>query len=102
MADVYFDTQGKYGEVIILDEYQGEISLVSGRKEKDGDRVFKEWCYPQDKDRKPRDKSVPWKVRIGDQETAIRFCRWLSARFGIGPQPDPGHTEIPDDSSIPF
>jgi hypothetical protein len=111
MADVYFDTNGKYGEVIILDEYNGELSLVSGRREKDGDRVFKEWCYPQDKGRKPRDKSVPWKVRLGNQQTAVEFVGWLAAEFGLrleqgggqsDPSPDPGYVAEPDDSQIPF
>ena len=105
MADVYFDIGGKYGEVIILNEYNGELSLVSGRREKDGDRVFMEWCFPQDKDRKPRDKSVPWKIKIGDQQTAMEFIGWLAGEFGLRLEQGGGQsvpTPEPDDSQIPF
>ncbi len=76
--------ESKYGDIIILDDYNDELSLVAGRKyEKDGEeKTAMQWCFPQGKDREPRDKSVPWKIRLGSKEEAREFARWLWDQVG--------------------
>lgn len=67
----------KYNDVILLDEYNNQISIVSGRESKDG-KMYPQWVFPQDQDRKPRDKAIPLKVTLGDRETAARHLRYLA------------------------
>ena len=64
----------EYGSGIEMDEYNGQISLVNARRGKDGN-IYKDWCYPQ-RDKKPIEKSLPWKIRIGSSpEEAIETLR---------------------------
>ena len=72
----YPDSQ--YGEGVILDEYNGTFSLVLGNKGKD-DKVYKKWGYPQGKDRGPIDKSLPWKIPLGDSiSEAMETLTWAA------------------------
>ena len=86
MSEHYIKT-GEYGGIDI-DEYKGKYSLVSGR-EKDG-VFYKDWAFPQDKDRRPRDKAVPVKVDLGDgRDQAIKTLRhFLSALGALPPGPE--------------
>ena len=58
----------KYNEGVQLEEYNGSFSLVTARKG-DDDKVYLKWGFPQSKDRKPIEKSIPWKVTIGNDIT---------------------------------
>jgi hypothetical protein len=60
--------ENKYEEGLMLDEYQGVYSLVSAQQGKDG-KIYKKWGYYQTgrgEDRRASDKSVPWKIKLGD------------------------------------
>jgi hypothetical protein len=60
----------QYHEGILLDEYQGKYSLCAANKDKDG-KVYSKWGYPQKFGEKvPIDKSLPWKVTLGDKAAA--------------------------------
>ena len=60
----------QYHEGILLDEYQGKYSLVAANKGKDG-KVYIKWGYPQKVgEKKPIEKSLPWKVTLGDKAAA--------------------------------
>lgn len=67
----------KYGECIVINEYNGEISLVLGNVS--GDKVYKKWCFPEYK-KEPRTKSVPWKIPLG---SGIQAERTLTALLAI-------------------
>jgi len=69
----------QYGECIVIDEYNGQISLVLGNVGKDG-KIFKKWCFPEYK-KEPREKSVPWKIPLGDKTTAEKTLSWLLANI---------------------
>ena len=71
-------TEEKYGRGIALDEYQGGYSLVSMHQGKDGNNYL-DWIFPQDKDRKPRDKSLPWKIGLGNKQQAIQRLQMMIA-----------------------
>jgi len=84
----------KYNEGVQLEEYNGSFSLVTAR-EAEG-KVYLKWGFPQTKDRKPLEKSIPWKVTIGGSkaeaiETLKGFLFFLA-----------GKDNPPDDESIPF
>jgi len=96
----YANEGSQYGEGIVLDDYNGAISLVSARKK--DDKVYLEWIYPQKRDgsRSPMEKSLPWKITMGDNDAAIKFARWLLAQLGATEPGDPA-TDDPN-QDIPF
>ncbi len=103
MADekcFYANENSQYGEGVMLDEYNGAVSLVSARKK--DNQVYMDWCYPQAKDgsRKPIEKSLPWKITLGSREDAIKALRFFLKELGATDPGDPA----PDGSSadIPF
>ena len=98
---IFYANEGsKYGEGIVLDEYNGVFSLVSARKK--DENVYLEWCYPQARDgsRKPIEKSLPWKIPLGDRGQALKILRAVMVDLGASDPGDPA----PDGSngSIPF
>jgi len=54
----------KYGEGVMINEYNEEVSLVSARKAKGNGTNYMKWCFPE-RDKKPIAKAVPWKITIG-------------------------------------
>ena len=72
----YYETDSKYGQGILLEEYQGTWSLISARRDVN-DIIRKRWCYPQRKD-KPLDKPVPWKLELGKTKAeALETLRYF-------------------------
>ena len=70
--------KSEYNEGVLLNEYKGSYSLVVAKKK--GEEVYMEWCFPQKRDgsKEPMDKSLPWKVKIGDsKEEAIAMLKQL-------------------------
>ena len=96
----YANEGSQYGEGIILDNYNGVISLVAARKR--DDNVYMDWCYPQAKDgsRKPIEKSLPWKITFGDREAAIKALRFFLVELGATDIGDPATDGSQD--NIPF
>ena len=70
----FIELDMQYHSGFALDFYKG-ISLVSARAGKDGN-IWAEWAFPQDRDKKPKEKAVPVKVFLGDdEEEAIENLR---------------------------
>jgi len=99
MSDIGFFTKAgsKYGEGFLLNEYNGEYSLVNA-KEKDGN-TYMEWCFPQKRDgsKKPLEKSLPWKISFGSKDEMVATLRKILRKLGDGADFDQ-----PNDSGIPF
>ena len=72
----------EYGELVVINKYGDQYSLVLGGKTKDG-KVYMKWCYPQDKDKNARDKAVPWKINLGDSTSARKTVEGIAMAFGI-------------------
>ena len=86
-----------YGDGILLDEYRNEFSLVAAKR-KDGE-VLMEWVFPQKKDgsRAPLEKSLPWKIRLGPRQEAIKVLRFFLAQLeGASAH----NNDVPDDVPI--
>jgi len=82
VEDIIIEIPGsKYGEVIIIDEYGGVFGLALGRKGTDG-KIYRNWVFPQNKDRKPTDKAIPLKIPFGSKEAAQEIVRQLAFEFG--------------------
>ena len=91
-----------YGEGIVLQEYNGEWSLVNANRGEQ-DVVYLRWAYPQGRGKNagPIEKSLPWKITIGkDKAQAIETLTWfLRALKGGDKEPAPAPKPEPE---IPF
>jgi len=65
----------KWGEGVILSEYEGRFSLISGAKGNAGN-VYYHWVFPAVKN-KPVAKRVPMKVDLGTTLETIRMLEYL-------------------------
>jgi len=80
--EIFYEYQGSsYGDGILLDEYRNEFSLVVAKR-KDG-KTYKEWVFPQKRDgsKQPLDKSLPWKIKLGSKDEALRVLRFFLAEL---------------------
>ena len=104
MDKPYVEIEGsEYHDCVILDEYNGKLSLCSGNV-KDGE-AYMRWCFPQAKDRQPGAKSIPWKITIGESKAqAIRVLEAVIADLKGGATEPPTTAEGKpfDDDDIPF
>ena len=76
--DIFYEYgDSQYGDGIVLNEYRNEFSLVAA-KQKDGN-TYMEWMYPQKKDgsKEPIEKSLPWKIKLGNKEEAIKLLKFF-------------------------
>ena len=81
MSDIIFkENEGsEYGEGIILDEYDGEWSLINANRGQN-EVVYKKWCFPQKRGKNAgaADKAIPWKITLGkDKAQAIETLTWF-------------------------
>ena len=89
--DIFFENESsQYGDGVLLNEYRGEFALVAAKR-KDG-KVFMEWVFPQKRDgsKEPMDKSLPWKIKLGPKEEAIKALKYFLGKLegGVSPSDD--------------
>lgn len=73
----FIETDDQYGSGLCLNKYKGEISICSAHKGDDG-KIYLDWIYPQTKDRKPSEKTLPWKIGLGKAKQAAKYLRYLA------------------------
>ena len=100
--EVSFEVPGsQYGEVVMLQEYREQYSIIAAKKGQDG-KVWMEWIYPQ-RDRKPMDKTVPMKVVLGGHKEAIECLEYLLSELKAESQGGASERDYPaQDDDIPF
>ena len=81
--EIFFEYEdSKYGEGIMVEEYNDRISLVLAQQGKGDGTVYKKWCYPQGKDRAPLEKAIPWKIYLGpDRKKAVEMLRKIAVEL---------------------
>jgi hypothetical protein len=87
----------QYNEGISLDEYNGVISLVLAQEGEDG-TIYKRWCFPQVKGKKPGAKALPWRIALGKPQEAVKVLQYFidAIRDGAGmPVPEDQDGDIP-------
>ena len=97
MYEVFIEQEdSKYNEGVLLDYYNGQYSLVRARRGSNG-TVYKDWCFPQNKDRAPGPKSLPWKITLGAREEAISALRQIldALTGGNSPEADAVQGDVP-------
>jgi hypothetical protein len=96
---------GDRNEVLILNEYNGRISIISGYEGSDGKHYFN-MVFPRDgKTKEPRPTAIPQKVTLGDSMQAYKilsqFATALSKKAAYS---KPNNDQIPgkpDDDDLP-
>ena len=83
-----------YDDGILLNEYRNEFSLVAAKRK--AGKTYMEWVFPQKRDgsKKPIDKSVPWKIKLGSKPEAIAVLKFFLDKLEGGTPPS---DEIPVD-----
>lgn len=110
MGDEIFYEHGssRYGDGILLNEYRNEYSLVAAKR-KEGE-IFMEWVFPQKRDgsKEPIEKSLPWKIRLGPRDEAIKVLKFFLEKLEGETSPpgdildDTWGKDGPSDDDIPF
>lgn len=72
----------QYGEIIVVNKYGDQFSLVAGGVSKAGQNYMK-WGFPQGSDKKPREKAIPWKLNLGNRNEAIEVVKAIATAFGL-------------------
>ena len=76
IAESYIETNEQYKTGIAIDEYEGVYSIASVRMGND-DKLYHRWGHPSNKDKKPSEKAIPWKMTLGDAEAALKIIMGL-------------------------
>ena len=104
IEETYIETDEQYHSGVCLNEYNTRISLCQANIGQEDKKIYLKWCFPQIKDRKPSEKSLPWKVDLGNLEQAIEILESYLAilkNTGTGTeQTEPENNPSTDD--IPF
>jgi len=96
---------GDRNEVLILNEYNGTLSIISGYEGSDGNNYFN-MVFPRDnKTKEPRERAIPQKVKLGDLGQAYSIItqfqehlkKYAGGKADPAPKPKPG---VEDD--LPF
>jgi hypothetical protein len=106
LEETYIQTDDQYSQGIVLDEYNGKLSLCSANEGKDG-KIYLQWAFLQNKDKQPRPKAIPWKITLGDISQAVHILETYLAVVNkmIDDIPDrkvQSAEPVIGDDSIPF
>ena len=93
----------KWGNGIVLQEYNGTFELVRANKSRNSEgTLYLKWGFPQGKNQSPTEKAIPWKLGLGNAREAVAalqfFLRQLQGENAN--QEELGYAE--DGAPIPF
>jgi hypothetical protein len=98
----------KYGDAVVLDEYNGSYRLVAAQKSKKNGTVYQKWCFRQDyvDGKNVPGKAIPVQISLGDEQSAIKVLREVLRELSGGSsgqkQSAPAASSPADDEDIPF
>lgn len=98
--EIFFkDESSDYREGVMLEEYNGILSLVAAQSSQTGEgTVYKKWGFPQDKEKQPISKAIPWKVRLGPPRQAVKMLEYFLGQL----KKEPVERTQSQDDGIPF
>ena len=104
------NADSKYGDGIMVSKYGDNYSLIAARESKNGGTVYKDWAFPQDRDKQPKAKAIPMGVRLGNRNHAIDTLRralqvlteTIPQNPAAGPVPRGPVGPVADESDLPF
>ena len=89
------DPDSKWGEGVMLEDYNGTYRLLSAQN-KEG-TVYKKWAFPVGKDKKPIEKMFPMGVRMGSKMQAVKTLKYFLEQLST----DENEPKA-EDGDIPF
>lgn len=95
----------KYGDCVIVQKYGDQYKLLAGTIPQKADATpWLRWVFPQDKDKKPREKAIPLQINLGNLTEARSILTQLLASLPGGVQPShrPKPSDDQEDGSSPF
>jgi hypothetical protein len=102
--DTFVETSEQYGNGICLDDYNNQISLCNANPGED--QIYLDWVFPQGKDRKPIEKSLPWKVSLGSSAKAVNLLRFFADKleelYGNDPKKETPVKTLEKKEDVPF
>jgi len=100
-------TNSQYQQGIAIENYEGDVSLVSARSKETG--IWADWAFPQrfiDGEKVPGEKALPIKVFLGKGKTqAIETLKHFIGILENGPKeekPDIDGYQRPEKDDIPY
>lgn len=94
----------KYRRGFGIDEYDGIVALCECNYGSD-DKIYAKWGFPQNKNRQPIAKAIPWKITLGYRRQAIdrlqQLIDYLEGSMGEDGQESGEAYDSPNDD-IPF
>ena len=67
----------KYGRGIMVECWKEEYRLVSAFGGQGQGTGTKRWGYPQNKNKKPAEKGIPWGISLGGHTQAIKMLKQI-------------------------
>lgn len=93
----------KWGNGIILQEYNGALELVRANKSLNSEgTLYLKWGFPQGKDKQPFEKSIPWKIELGNSREAVKILSFFLRQLQGDPVPKDMPKEDMQSDDIPF
>ena len=82
--EFFFKIEGsKYGEGIMLNEYNDEYSLVAAAEPtRSMGTVYKKWCFPE-RNGVPITQTVPLGVKLGGHRQAVAALKYFLKQLGV-------------------
>ena len=72
------DEESDWNEGIMLQEYNGVFSMITAQRPRNSEgTVYKKWCFPVGKNKKPIEKMFPMGVRLGSRRQAVNALRYF-------------------------
>jgi hypothetical protein len=101
--EISFRLEGnEYGDCVIVQKYGDNYSIISGYTNKETNVPGMRWGFMQDKDRKPRDKAIPWKINLGNLKSARSILQQALEALPGAPAKRQDGLPLKDDTDIPF
>ena len=101
--EIVFRLEGnEYGDCVILQKYGDNYKLVSGFISNRTDQPIMRWAFPQDKDKKPRDKALPVQINLGNLKSARVILEQALEALPIAPGERQSVVKTKDDDDCPF
>ena len=102
--ETYVETDQQYNSGLCLDDYGNEISICKAHADSQNeDEIYLDWIFPQNKDRKPIEKSLPWKIVLGETGQAVKILRYLADMLEKNTAPEtPSAEKVEKKDDVPF
>lgn len=73
----------EWNDGVLFQKYNDDYSVVSAGMGQNTGKPYMRWCFPQTKERKASEKSIPIKIRLGKRHHAIQILVKMLTSLGV-------------------